>query len=191
MTTIRQLLERPARPAAWQLRPPTPGELGWVVERHGAYYAAAYGWDHRFEALVARIAADFLAAPDEHRQRAWIAELDGAPVGSILCTRRNDTTAQLRLLLTEPRARGLGIGSRLVDECIRFARGAGYRTIVLATCSILHDARRLYQRAGFTLAEERPQTHFGTGLTEQIWSLRLAPLRAVRVPAARLRAARG
>jgi DNA-binding MarR family transcriptional regulator/GNAT superfamily N-acetyltransferase len=178
MTTIRQLLASPARPAAWQLRPPAPGELGWVVERHGAYYAAAHGWDHRFESLVARIAADFLSDPDPRRQRAWIAELEGGPVGSILCARRNDSTAQLRLLLTEPRARGLGIGARLIDECVRFARGAGYRTIILSTCSVLHAARRLYQRAGFSLTDERPQPHFGTGLIEQIWSLPLTPPRS-------------
>jgi GNAT superfamily N-acetyltransferase len=155
------------------LRPPAPGDLGWVVQRHGALYAAEYGWDASFEALVARIVADYANRDDHSRESAWIAELGGEPAGCVFCMRKTTTTAQLRLLLVEPRARGLGVGARLVTECVSFARRAGYREIVLWTNDVLHAARRIYQRAGFQLAGSSPHHSFGHDLVEQDWRLPL------------------
>ena len=155
------------------LRSPGPGELGWVVARHGALYAAEYGWDVRFEALVARVVADFGAGHDPARERAWIATLDDRPVGCIFCVRRDEGTAQLRLLLVEPDARGHGVGSALVDACLSFATSAGYREIVLWTNDVLHEARRIYERRGFALVEQEPHDKFGSGLVGQLWSRRL------------------
>ena len=147
MATITQLA-RPIRPPATVLlRAPQPGELGWVIQRNGALYAQEYGWDASHEALVARIVADFASRTDPG-EAAWIAELDGAPVGCVFCMREDETTARLRLLLVEPRARGLGLGERLVAECLAFARRAGYAEIVLWTNDVLAAARRIYQRAG-------------------------------------------
>ena len=140
------------------------------MERHGALYAAEYGWDATFEALVTRIVADFAAGADPAMERAWIAEADGARVGSVFCTRRDETTAQLRLLLVEPAFRGHGLGRRLVEECLGFARSAGYTRIVLWTNDALADARRIYERAGFVLDEEGRHTSFGHDLVEQTWS---------------------
>jgi len=175
MATIQQIIDGPgARPAAFVLRPPGPGELGWVVQRHGALYAAEYGWDETFEALVARIVADYAGRADHRRERAWIAEVDGEPAGSVFCTRRDDATAQLRLLLVEPSARGTGIGGRLVGECVSFARRAGYREMVLWTQDVLHAARRIYQRAGFELTHSAPHHSFGHDLVEEDWRLPLA-----------------
>jgi DNA-binding MarR family transcriptional regulator/GNAT superfamily N-acetyltransferase len=180
MRVIREVLpeaggdgERPARPRAYLLRPPRPGDLGWVVYRHGALYAAEYGFDERFEHLVARIVADYAESHDPEREAAWIAEVDGQPAGCVLCVRKDDETAQLRVLLVEPFARRLGIGSRLVQECVRFARRAGYRQIMLWTLDALTDAARLYERAGFRLVEEGKPVSFGPDLVEQIWSLPL------------------
>jgi DNA-binding MarR family transcriptional regulator/GNAT superfamily N-acetyltransferase len=152
------------------LRAPQPGDYGWIVQRHGALYADEYGWDETFEALVARIVADYAEHHDLKREAAWIAEVDGEPVGCVLCVRKDDATAQLRLLLVDPRARGRGIGAKLIDECLRFARRAGYERIVLWTNDVLHDARRLYERAGFELVESGAHHAFGHDLVEQTWA---------------------
>ena len=155
------------------LRAPHPGEYGWIIQRHGALYADEYAWDETFESLVARIVADYVDHSDARREAAWIAELDGKPVGCVLCVREDDNTAKLRLLLVETQARGHGIGARLIDECLRFARRAGYERIVLWTNDVLHDARRLYERAGFELLESGPHHAFGHDLVEQTWGRRL------------------
>ncbi|HYB86956.1 MAG TPA: helix-turn-helix domain-containing GNAT family N-acetyltransferase [Streptosporangiaceae bacterium] len=174
MASIRELIGPAPPPAAFVLRPPAPGDLGWVVQRHGALYAAEYGWEASFEALVARIVADYAARDDHRGEAAWIAELDGEPAGCVFCMRKTGTTAQLRLLLVEPRARGLGMGGRLVGECVSFARRSGYREIVLWTNDVLHAARRIYQRAGFQLISAQPHHAFGHDLVEQDWQLPLA-----------------
>jgi DNA-binding MarR family transcriptional regulator/predicted N-acetyltransferase YhbS len=152
------------------LRPPGPGDLGWVVSRHGAVYAREYGWDATFEAMVARIVANHAAGHDPAREAGWIAEVDGEPVGSVFCMADDERTARLRLLLVEPSARGLGVGSRLVEECLRFARRAGYRRITLWTNGALLAARRVYQAAGFTLDREVSRAAFGGVQVEQDWS---------------------
>ncbi|KAA9161152.1 MarR family transcriptional regulator [Amycolatopsis acidicola] len=153
------------------LRPPRPGDWGWVVERHGARYAEEYGWGAEFEAWVARIVADYLSAADP-KQAGWIAELDGERVGAIACTRGPDEeTALLRLLLLEPRARGRGIGKRLVSECLDFARAAGYRGMELSTYSVLTAARGIYRRAGFELLKSEPVHHYGQDLTSEVWGM--------------------
>jgi DNA-binding MarR family transcriptional regulator/GNAT superfamily N-acetyltransferase len=171
MTTIRELLDQqPAPRHTIVLRAPLPGEIGWVVQRHGALYAQEYGWDGTFEAMVARIMADYAAGHDPRREAAWIAEVDGAPVGCITCVREDDTTARLRVLLVEPAARGMGVGGRLAEECLRFAKRAGYQRIVLLTYDALADARRIYQRAGFQLASEEKTHAYGHDLVEQVWS---------------------
>jgi DNA-binding MarR family transcriptional regulator/GNAT superfamily N-acetyltransferase len=174
MDALRGLFEGgPPEGGALVLRPPGPGELGWVVARHGALYAREYGWDETFEALVARIVADYAAKRDPRRECAWVAELGGEPAGCVFCTRRDERTAQLRLLLVEPAARGRGVGARLVDECLRFARRAGYERIVLWTNDVLVGARRIYERAGFELVEQGPHRSFGHDLVEQTWARRL------------------
>lgn len=174
MQAVAALLDDdPRADAAVVLRAPHPGDYGWIVHRHGAQYAEEYRWDETFEALVARIVADYAENHDPKREAAWIAEVDGEPVGCVLCVRKDDATAQLRLLLVDPRARGRGIGGRLIDECLRFARRAGYEQIVLWTNDVLHDARRLYERAGFELVESGEHHAFGHDLVEQTWSRRL------------------
>lgn len=177
MDTIEQVLgERPAA-RGFVLRPPEPGDLGWVVARNGALYAEEFGWDSSYEALVARIVADYAQKHDPAREACWIAELHGRRVGAVFCVTDADDpsgrTARLRLLLVEPSARGHGIGERLVDECARFARRAGYHRITLWTNSVLTAARRVYQRAGFTLDSETEHHSFGQDLVGQTWSLNL------------------
>jgi len=152
------------------LRPPAPGDLGWVLQRHGAVYAAEYGWNSEFEAYVARIIADYLTDTDPRRAAGWVAELDGVPAGFVCCVPEDDSTARLRLLLVESWARGLGIGGRLVDEVLRFARQAGYERIVLSTVSVLASARRIYQQTGFTLVREQPEHSYGHDLIAEDWA---------------------
>ena len=174
MDTIRAAFADGATsPSTVVLRAPEPGDLGWVVARHGVLYAAEYGWGETFEGLVARIVGDFAADHDPRREAAWIAEIDGEPVGCVLCVAADEATAQLRLLLVEPTARGRGVGRRLVDECVRFARRTGYRSIVLWTNDVLVSARRIYEAAGFALADEDPHHSFGHDLVGQHWSLEL------------------
>ncbi|MDW6062673.1 helix-turn-helix domain-containing GNAT family N-acetyltransferase [Streptomyces sp. FXJ1.4098] len=159
-------------PERVRLRAPGPGDLGWIVQRHGALYAKEYGWNGEFEALVARIVGEF--GTDPGYERAWIAELGGRPVGSVLCVRDEaPETARLRLLLVEPDARGFGIGDRLVGACVKFAREAGYRELVLWTNDVLTAARRIYQRAGFELIAERRHHSYGADLVGQDWRLTL------------------
>ena len=171
MGRIRRVLDAESHSPGLVLRAPEPGDLGWVVEQHGARYAAEYGWGIEFESLAAGIVAEYGARRDSRREAAWIAELDGDRVGSIFCT-ASDTpgTAQLRLLLVEPRARGAGVGTRLVDECLRFARRVGYTRIMLWTNDVLLAARRIYERAGFQLDRSEPHTLFGSGLIGEYWS---------------------
>jgi DNA-binding MarR family transcriptional regulator/GNAT superfamily N-acetyltransferase len=173
MRVITETLTESPRPRGYLLRPPQPGDMGWVVQRNGAVYAAEFGWDDSYEALVARIVADYVDTRDPEAEAAWIAEVDGAPAGCVFCVRENATTARLRLLLVEPWARGLGIGARLVEEVLSFARQAGYTHITLWTNDVLAGARRIYQRAGFTLDNESPHHRFGKDLIGQNWSRRL------------------
>jgi DNA-binding MarR family transcriptional regulator/GNAT superfamily N-acetyltransferase len=170
MRLITEVLAGSPRPRGYLLRAPEAGDMGWVVARNGAVYAEQFGWDISYEALVARIVADYVDHRDPECEAAWIAEVDGTPAGCVFCVRENETTARLRLLLVEPWARGLGIGSRLVEEVLRFARRAGYTEITLWTNDVLADARRIYQRAGFTLDHENRHHSFGQDLTGQDWS---------------------
>jgi DNA-binding MarR family transcriptional regulator/GNAT superfamily N-acetyltransferase len=170
MDVVRGVLEDVPRADGFVLRPAQVGDFGWIVHRHGVLYAQEYAWDETFEALVARIVADHVERRDPRREAAWIAEVDGAPVGCVLCVRRENDVAQLRLLLVEPSARGRGIGGRLIEQCVRFAKRAGYRRITLWTNDVLHDARRLYERAGFMLIESASHHSFGHDLVEQTWA---------------------
>jgi DNA-binding MarR family transcriptional regulator/GNAT superfamily N-acetyltransferase len=171
MGTIRDIVTADP-PVAFVLRAPRPGDLGWVIQRNGALYAQEYGWDATYEALVARIVADY-AGRDDPGEAAWIAELDGGPAGCVFCMRKSETTAQLRLLLVESRARGRGLGARLVAECLAFARRAGYTEIVLWTNDVLTAARHIYQRAGFELVDSDRHHSFGHDLVGQNWRLPL------------------
>jgi DNA-binding MarR family transcriptional regulator/GNAT superfamily N-acetyltransferase len=175
MGCVENILDGPgrARPAAYVLRSPDPGDLGWVVRQHGVLYADEYHFDAGFEALVARIVADYANDHDPRREAAWIAEVDGEPAGCVFCVRKDDSTAQLRLLLVDPAARGLGIGARLVSECVSFARRAGYSELVLWTNDILTAALHVYQAAGFRLVRQEQHQSFGHDLTGQTWQLTL------------------
>ena len=180
MGTITRLLDpEPARqPLPYVLRSHRPGDMGWVIQRHGELYAREWGYTADFEALVARICADFLDHFDATGERCWIAERDGVPVGSVFVVRKSKTAAKLRMLIVDPSARGLGLGGRLVDECIRFARDAGYRTLTLWTHRQLEAARRIYHAAGFRCIAATPVHSFGKKLVDETWELRLAPLSA-------------
>jgi len=155
------------------LRAHRPGDIEWVIERHGVIYTAEYGWDERFEALVREIASKFAARNDPKRERCWIAELDGTRVGCVFLVEHSKTIAQLRLLLVEPSARGHGIGQRLVAECVAFATNAGYSRMRLWTNDVLISARKIYQAAGFTLIEEEKHASWGKPLTSQTWEMTL------------------
>jgi DNA-binding MarR family transcriptional regulator/N-acetylglutamate synthase-like GNAT family acetyltransferase len=174
MQKIEDLLGRtPRRAAPYLLRAHQPGDMGWVVYRHGAIYAGEYGYSEEFEALVAEIAAHFLRNFDSARERCWIAERDGEIVGSIFLVKKSKTVAKLRLLLVEPSARGLGIGKRLISECVRFARQVGYKKITLWTQSELLAARHLYEQAEFRLVASQPHRSFGKDLVAETWELKL------------------
>ena len=174
MAAIEQLLgPRTESKTPYLLRPHQPGDMGWVIHRHGVIYSREYGWDERFEALVAGIAAKFIQHFDARRERCWIAEKDGEIVGSVFLVKQSARVAKLRLLLVEPAARGLGIGQRLVSECVRSARQAGYRTITLWTQDDLHAAKHIYEKAGFRLVREQPHQDFGIPLVGQFWEMAL------------------
>jgi DNA-binding MarR family transcriptional regulator/GNAT superfamily N-acetyltransferase len=171
MGTIHDILDGTSPDLS--IRQTRSGDYGWVVERNGYLYHREYGWDSSYEALVARIVADYLDAPDHKCENAWIAEMRGARVGCVFCMQDDDETARLRLLLVDPAARGLGLGSALVEECVGFARRVGYRRMMLWTNDVLTSARQIYQRAGFELVESAPHHSFGHDLVGQTWRLSL------------------
>ena len=174
MRTIEiSLCEEPAPPVPYLLRAPRAGDMGWIVARHGTLYAEEYGWDERLEALIAEIVAAFVRNQDPRRERCWIADRQGENVGSVLLVRETDEVARLRLLLVEPKARGLGIGARLVDDSLRFAREAHYRKVTLWTHTVLTAARRIYEAAGFKLIHQWKHEMFGKQLDAETWELEL------------------
>jgi DNA-binding MarR family transcriptional regulator/GNAT superfamily N-acetyltransferase len=174
MESIKELLSlRPKNKMPYLLRPHQPGDMGWVVHLHGMLYSQEYGWDETFEALVAGIVAKFIQNFDPKRERCWIAEIEGGIVGSVFLVKESETLSKLRLLLVEPKARGLGIGKRMVNECIRFARQAGYRKTMLWTNNVLVAARHIYEAAGFKLVLEEAHHSFGHDLVGETWELGL------------------
>ena len=174
MQTIEALLgAQPEHRVPYVLRTHLPGDMGWVVHRHGILYAEEYSWDEQFEALVAEIVTSFIQNYDPKRERCWIAEKDGDNVGSVFLVKQSDSTAKLRLLFVEPRARGFGIGTRLVNECIKFAQQTGYSKITLWTNNILTAARHIYKKAGFRLVNEHPHKSFDQDLIAETWKLKL------------------
>ncbi|HEY0283064.1 MAG TPA: bifunctional helix-turn-helix transcriptional regulator/GNAT family N-acetyltransferase [Rhizomicrobium sp.] len=173
--TLERLLgEAPQKPAPLVIRPPKPGDLGWIVHRHGVLYAREYGWDASFEALVAEIVADFGKKADAARERCWVAERDGEILGAVFLVKDDDQTARLRLLYVEPAARGQGLGRQLVELCVAFARDAGYWKIVLWTHDVLTAARKIYQKAGFRLVNRDAHRAFGKNVVSENWALDLA-----------------
>jgi GNAT superfamily N-acetyltransferase len=164
--------DAPSKPP-FVLRPQQPGDMGWVVHRHGALYAQEYGYNEKFEALVAEIVAKFVYHFDPRRERCWMAEKEGEIVGSVFLVKKSKTVAKLRLLLVEPQARGVGLGGRLIDECVRFARQAGYRKITLWTQGELKSARRLYQKAGFLMMGRKSHHDFGSNSVAETWEMKL------------------
>src|SRR5215472_2589585 len=172
--TIRSLLgDKPEPKAPYLLRQHQPGDMGWIVHRQAILYAEEYGWDGTYEALAAEIVAQFIKTYDPKRERCWIAEKDGERIGAVFVAKASDEIAQLRLLHVEPEARGLGIGRRLVEECVRFARRAGYQKMTLWTQSILHAARHIYKQVGFQVVREEKHHSFGKDLTAETWELNL------------------
>jgi DNA-binding MarR family transcriptional regulator/N-acetylglutamate synthase-like GNAT family acetyltransferase len=173
MTVIQTAFTAPATRSEVSFRSHRPGDMGWVVERHGHLYSQEYGWNEEFEALVAEITAEFIRKLDPSRERCWIGERDGRRLGCIFLVAKDSSTAKLRLLLVEPEARGLGLGRALVSECVRFARSAGYRRLVLWTQETLHAARHLYREAGFKRTAQEPHHSFGHDLVGETWELEL------------------
>ncbi|KUO77490.1 MAG: MarR family transcriptional regulator [Clostridia bacterium BRH_c25] len=175
MQTIENILDKKSLKYSepFYLRTHEPGDMGWVTHRHGVLYSQEYGWDEHFEALVAQITADFINNYKPERERCFIAEMSGEIVGSVFVVQNNETVAKLRLLLVEPKARGMGLGKRLVGECIRFAKRAGYGRLILWTNSILTDARNIYKSYGFTLVAEEAHHSFGHDLIGETWELTL------------------
>jgi DNA-binding MarR family transcriptional regulator/GNAT superfamily N-acetyltransferase len=177
MQTIQDILDKRESTLArsFILRDPEPGDMGWVTYRHGAIYAEEYGWDASFEALVAQIVSDFITHYNPARERCWIAEMDREIIGSVFVVQASQDTAKLRLLLVEAKARGLGLGTRLVEECIRFARRSGYNKLTLWTNSVLVEARHIYQKTGFKIVAQEEHHSFGKDLVSETWELDLNP----------------
>jgi GNAT superfamily N-acetyltransferase len=190
MCTVGRLLgERLHGGEPFILRPHRSGDMGWIIYRHGLLYAQEYGWDESFEILVAEIVTSFIRNLDSRVERCWIAERDGGIVGSVFLAKESEEVARLRLLYVEPEARGLGIGSRLVEECMRFARQAGYRKVTLWTNDVLVSARRIYEAAGFRLVREEPHHSFGHDLVGQTWERELGTVDPSRMPGSNRRQA--
>jgi DNA-binding MarR family transcriptional regulator/GNAT superfamily N-acetyltransferase len=178
MRQVERLLgTRQPTPSPIVLRPHRPGDMGWVTSANATIYAREYGWDITYEALVAKVTAEFIENFDPKRERCWIAELDGERVGSAFVVRKSDEIAKLRLLIIDPRARGLGLGKRLVEECLRFAKDSGYKSMTLWTQSILTAARGIYARAGFKLVAEEPHHSFGADLIGETWDIKLRDIK--------------